>query len=186
MANRVQGAFAVSVLALCVSGCVENLPDFKAMSGDVRATVAAQTGGSPRAATVAMTSLDGVPDGVAARFDRTFAKEAAAREITIVGPSTAHYLVRAYMSAYPADGSGTAVSFVYDVFDANDQRRVDRVSDVLTLPGSSDDPWSLVDDRVVASLAGRSADVLAAALATTDVARASPSTLALASPAAPN
>ena len=186
MSNGVRTTLAVVFAAIGLSGCVESLPDYQASMGNVRPTVAATTGASPRAATMTIASLDGVPDAVGSRFDRIFAKEAASREIAMVDPSAARFLVRGYLSAHLADAGGTEISFVYDIFDAADRRRVGRVADVLTLPGSNPDPWALVDDRVAASLAGRSADVLAAALAGTDVALAKPTTLAEAAPPAAN
>ncbi len=79
--------------------------------------------------------------------------------------------MRGYLDAASAD-DGTTVTYVYDIFDANDQQRVNRVTDVLTLPTSGGDAWAQVDDSVMASLAGRSADALAAALADTPAAKA--------------
>lgn len=150
------------LLALAVAGCVDELPDVAVGHGDVRAAIARGTLKSPRPATVAFASLEGAPPDTAARFNSVFARDAADREITIADAASARYLVRGYLSAGPAD-TGTDVSFVYDIYDA-DRHRVDRVADLLTLPGSGPDAWALVDDRVMASLAGRSADDLALAL----------------------
>ena len=73
------------------------------------------------------------------------------------------------------------MTFLYDIFDAQSQMRLDRVSDTLTLPSTGADAWAVVDDRVMQSLAGRSADRLAAALAETPAARAA--TAAVSNPA---
>lgn len=151
-------------------GCVDNIPEVAADGGNVRQAIARGSLKSPRAATVAFASLDGAPGDQAARFKAVFDKEAADREIMVVDPKAARYLVRAYLSAAPGE-RGTDVAFVYDVFDA-DRRRVERVTDTLTLAGSGQDPWALVDERAMASLAGRSADDLAVALSGTPEAQA--------------
>lgn len=170
-------AFSLLLVGV-LGGCVEGFPEAQVGSGDVRNAVARVQTNSPRGATVSMTSLEGAPADVAARFSHAFAKQAADREIAMADVASAHYLVRGYLSAYASD-SGTDVAYVYDIFDANDQRRVDRVADVMALTGSAGDAWALVDDRVMASLAGRSADELAAALAATPVAQAALTSMAV-------
>lgn len=158
-------AAAVLAVAAGLAGCVENIPDVAVSRGDVRQAIARGSLRSPKSATVAFASFEGAPGGQAARFKALFDKDAADREIAIVEPSAAHYLVRAYLSAAPAE-RGVDVVYVYDVFDA-EHRRVERVSDTLTVPASGGDPWAAVDDRVMDSLAGRSADDLAVALSGT-------------------
>lgn len=158
-------------LVLALGGCVEGFPEPQVGTGDVRNAVASTRTASPRGASVSMASLEGAPADIVARFNQVFSKQAADREIAMADAASAHYLVRGYLSAYPSDG-GTDVSYVYDIFDANDQNRIDRVADVMTLPSTGADVWALVDDHVMASLAGRSAEELAAALAATPVAQA--------------
>ena len=166
--SRRLDALAARRLACCtafvlLSGCVDNLPDLQLAKGEVRTTLArAQT--VPHEATVAVASLEGAPDTVQFRFRQSFAKAAAAREITVVDAGAARYLVRGYLSATPGE-AGTDVGYVYDIFEAGDHRRVDRVADILTLKDTGAESWTLVDDAVMASLAGRSADQLATALA---------------------
>lgn len=163
---------AISLLIVTLlGGCVEGFPEAQVGRGDVRNAVAISKAVSPRGATVSMTSLEGAPADVVARFKQVFARQAADREIAMADSASAHYLVRGYISAYASD-SGTEVSYVYDIFDANDQQRVNRVADAMALTGFASDAWALVDDRVMASLAGRSADELASALAATPVAQA--------------
>ena len=148
--------------ALILAGCVDNIPDVTVGRGDVRNAIAKGTMKSPHAATVALASFEGAPAPIAARFDQIFAKEAAAREIAMVDAKKARYLICGYLSAYPSE-RGTDVAYVYDVFDA-DQHRVERVNDVITIPGNAPDAWAQVDDKTMTSLAGRSADDLAVAL----------------------
>lgn len=170
------------MLALLVAGCVDDIPDVAVSRGDVRAAIARGSLKSPRPATVALASLEGAPSEVLVRFNGQFAREAADREITLADAGTARYLVRGYLSAAPSE-HGTEVSYVYDVFDA-DHRRVERVTDMLTLPGSGPDAWALVDDRSMASLAGRSADDLAVALAGMPEAQAGATAVAATAPQA--
>ena len=149
-------------LVTSLAGCVDNIPEVAASRGDVRQAIARGSLKSPRAATVAFASLDGAPGDQAERFRAMFDKAAADREIALVDPKAARYLVRGYLSAAPGE-RGTEIAYVYDVFDA-DRRRMERVTDTLTLPASTGDPWAAVDERAMASLAGRSADDLAVAL----------------------
>ena len=187
MGNLVRTGLIPVVGAMLLGGCVEEIPTAQLGPDGFRASLAHGGVGSPRQATVAITNLEGAPEAVASRFDRVFSKAAVDREITVADASTAHYLVRAYLSAAPSGaGDGTAVTYVYDIFDANDRARVDRVTDTLTLPGSAPDAWALVDDRTMASLASHSADTLAAALAATPVAVASASKASAGQPGASN
>jgi hypothetical protein len=162
---------ALLLLSGLLSGCVDMIPDASVAKGEVRATVARGSAGSPKNATMALASLSGATPELDARFQQILAKQAADREITIVDPQTAHYLVRGYLSAAPGE-TGTDVAYLYDIFDANSQTRIDRVQDTLTVPSQGGDAWAVVDDKVMESLAARSADELAAALAGTPVAQA--------------
>lgn len=169
--RRLLPALIAAMCGMALSGCVEAVPEFRATAGDLRSGLAASSHGTPQAATVAILSLTGAPDPVSSQFSQAFAKAAAAREITTADASTAHYLVRGYLSASAGD-EGTDVTYVYDVFDANDQQRLDRLTDTLSVPAKGADPWAQATDQVVTSLAGHSADALASMLAESPVARA--------------
>ncbi len=149
-------------LAAALAGC-ETMPEVNVARGDIRNAIARGQLTSPKAATVALVSLEGAPENVAARFRQQLTTEAAAREVTVTDVASARYLVRGYLSAYEGD-AGTTVAYVYDVFDAGRKRREQRVTDTIDVPGSPADPWSAVSDQVIASLVGRSADDLAVAL----------------------
>jgi hypothetical protein len=180
LARVARPGVALLLVSALLSGCVDMIPDASVAKGEVRAAVGHGSLGSPKNATMAMASLSGATPDLDARFMQIFAKQAADREITMVDSQSAHYLVRGYLSAYPGE-TGTDVSYLYDIFDANNQTRVDRVQDVLTVPSQAGEAWAVVDDKVMESLAARSADNLAAALASTPVAQAT-----LASPAVPS
>jgi hypothetical protein len=159
-------------MALALGGCVENIPVASVGQGDIRDAIAKGQLTSPRAATVALVSLEGAPESVAAQFRQALNAEAAHREITLTDAASARYLLRGYLSAYAGE-QGITVSYTYDVFDAGDKRRQQRVADTIILPATGDDPWRALNGSAMTSLAGHSADDLAIALAGTPVAQAS-------------
>jgi len=55
---------------------------------------------------------------------------------------------------------------VWDVFTA-DKQRAQRLSDAIVVRGSGDDPWSMVTDAALDSIAAKCADDLAAYLSNT-------------------
>lgn len=168
----------VVVAAMALAGCVEqvanNAPEAALAQ---RANMARRPGVSPGGATVALASLDGAPQSVTERFTRAFAGAAQGREIVLAPSASANYIVRGYLDAHPAPG-GTAVAYVWDVFDAR-KSRAQRVADSITVPGAATDPWSIVDDKAIASVAGKAAEDLAAFLTNT------PEAVAAMKPAAP-
>ena len=160
-AHRLFVCLVIASLGGTLAGCVETMTEV-----DARATapgrLAARPGVSPRAATVAFASVEGAPASVIPNFTRLLAGEARTRDITIADTITAKYLVRGYLSAYSFEGS-VVIGYVWDVFDSR-KARVQRLEDQLAIKGSTADPWSLADDKVLGSLAAKSADDLAALL----------------------
>lgn len=175
--RRVTTGSAALAAALTLAGCVEGLPEAQVGRGDIRNAIAKGELTSPKAATVALVSLEGAPAAVDSQFRQALTSEAANREISITDSVSAHYLVRGYLSAYPGD-QGVTVAYTYDVFDAGAKQRRQRVSDTMDVPGDAADPWSAVDATVVSSLVTRSADELAVALAGTPEAQANASKVA--------
>ena len=161
---RRSGTVAAALVAATLGGCVDTTAD--AGRPDVRAAIARGEVKSPRAATVALSSIEGAPGPVTARFEQAMASEAGTRDIAVTDPGLAHYLVRGYLDAAPTEDGRTTVRYVWDIYDAgkNHARRLD---DSLTVAGSAADPWSLVDDQALASLAARSSDDIALFLAGT-------------------
>ena len=159
---------ACALLALGLPGCVDTGSDVTARSAGAnvaRTTLARRADVSPSGASVAFASLEGPPQAVSARFVAAFASEAGNRDIRLADPKTARYQMRGYLTAYTAEG-GTAIAYVWDVFDASKQR-AQRLTDAIVIKGAAGDPWSLVDDRALASVAAKSADDLAAFLSNT-------------------
>lgn len=162
--NR-SGLAAVGCLGVVVlAGCVEQFPDANTGSADFKAVVGHADPRSPGAAAIAFASIE-APEPIAARFRTALSAEAANRQITLTEPATARYLVRGYLDAYPTD-EGTAIRYVWDVFDST-KHRTQRLDNGIDVPGSVSDPWSAVDDKVLSGMASRSAEDIAAYLATT-------------------
>lgn len=164
--TRGAGLAGALCCALALGGCVETATEVK-ISGSVSGEYKIRRSDvSPRGAAVALASVDGAPQAVAARFAKAMQAEAASREITLADSKGAAYLVRGYLSAYPSEG-GVTVAYVWDIFDAA-KRRALRMSDALALKGpASADPWALLDDKALESVAARSADDIAAFLSNT-------------------
>ncbi len=171
LARLLARSLAGTALVAALSGCVDNFPDASVGRGDIRNAIARGQMASPRSATVALVSLEGAPDSVATQFRQALTSEAGNREITMTDVASARYLVRGYLAAYPSE-RGDTVAYVYDVFDAGQKLRTQRVNDAIEVPATSADPWGSVTPQIVASLAGRSADDLAVALAGTPEAQA--------------
>ena len=176
--------------AFSLGGCIETGSDLKAANPGpalAHSTGARRANVSPGGASVALTSLEGPPQAVGARFAQAFVAEAGAREIQLTEAKTARYLVRGYLTAYPAQG-GTALAYVWDIYDAGKQR-AQRLTDGLIVKGAAADPWSLIDDKALVSIAAKSADDLAAFLTNTPeaiaAAKSARPALAAAAPAGP-
>ncbi len=158
------GAFCVLTLAALASGCVDSSMSPQAETLQTAAGRVALDGVS--GASVALASLSGVPQPVEDRLTEAFTKEAAARDVTLVDAKKADYLIRGYVTAYQTE-TGTAVSLVYDVFDAKKKRAQRLEEGVVIKTAAAADPWSSVDAAAISNLAAKSADELAAFLATT-------------------
>jgi hypothetical protein len=157
------GLFAL-MAALSTAGCVETAGDITpGVEGNqqfVRRADASMAG-----ATIAIVSVEGAPAELAARFDQSLRQAAAERQIAFAPPTSARYLVRGYLNAAQAQ-DGASVDFVWDVF-TPDKQRAQRLSDMMLVRGSGDDPWAMVADAALDSIAAKCADDLAAYLSNT-------------------
>ena len=161
-ARRLATFILAASLAVTLTGCVETAGELDA-SAPAPATVQARALGSPRAATAAFTLLEGAPQPVLDRFIQKLATETKNRDITPVQPEAARYIVHGYLHATKIAG-GVTLGYVWDIFDSR-KTRIQRIEDKITASGAAADPWSLADDRILGSLAAKSADDLAALLA---------------------
>jgi hypothetical protein len=158
-------ALCGAAAALALSGCVETAADMAPKSEFVATQIVRREGVSIAGASVAFVSIDGPPAPVLDGFSKQLTQEAAARDIVIADRKKARYLIRGYLSAYAVQ-DGAAVEYVWDVFDQG-QRRAQRVNDVLVVKGDGSDPWKIISDAALTSVAAKSADDLAAFLSNT-------------------
>jgi len=150
----IKGATAL-VLASGLAGCMDTL---EASSGR-NALVSAP--GVP----VALVSVDGLPQPVGARFQSALDAEAKRRQITLVqGSEAPRYKLKGYLSAYEVEG-GTALAWVWDMYDTSDEKRARRVDGAQVVKKSSAEPWSSIDDAALQSAAASSMNEVASYLA---------------------
>jgi hypothetical protein len=123
-------------------------------------------GGSPAGKPIAFESIEGAPPAVRTALAGELASAASARQVELVGNGNpARYRVRGYLTAEPTAGGGTALAFVWDVFDA-DQRRARRVTGSSPIQSASQkNPWEGLDKEALARLAAKSMDEIATFLA---------------------
>ncbi|MFO1115809.1 MAG: hypothetical protein U1E28_09010 [Beijerinckiaceae bacterium] len=164
--NGLSLATGALVLGLAAGGCVDTVGQARIDPVAVPQKIARRDGVSPRGATVALASLDGAPENVAAAFIADFNASASGYDMTIAEPKAAAYLVRGYLTAYPGDQNSTRFAYVFDVFDKR-KVRVARLTDDAPVPAAAADPWALADVKIVRALAQRSAADLADALTNT-------------------
>jgi hypothetical protein len=159
--GRVCGAIGALALALSAGGCVDATGD-ASPSTLAHRQIEPREGVSLAGATVAIVSIEGASDSVAATFSQDLHRAAKAHEIVLVEPKKAKYLVRGYLSATPV-ADGATVEYVWDVYGPGKQRE-QRLNDIVSVKGPGDDPWAIAGDSTLESVASRSADDLAAFL----------------------
>jgi len=150
-------AFAGFVLAcaLTLAGCNQ----------DGQAVSAAQ----PRGATVAFDSLDGLPQTQFRKLVQDLNDEAQSRRLAIISrEQSSAYRVRGYLAAKVSKHQ-TTITWVWDVFDTNEQRAL-RISGEETAKIRHKDAWTVADDAMLRRIANTSVEQLAAFLTSPDVA----------------
>jgi hypothetical protein len=104
-------------------------------------------------ATVAFESIDGPPPQVFDRMVGVLDSESKLRSLSIVSrEGTAAYRVRSYLSAQVVRGK-TVIAWVWDVYDANQQRALRVSGEEPTSGKGGRDPWSAADDLVLRKIA---------------------------------
>ena len=149
--------------AVALGGCVETSGDIA--PGADGAQFVRREDASMAGATMAIMSVQGAPAELKSEFDQSLDRATAARQIAVAPPTSARYLVRGYLSAAPVR-DGAQIDFVWDVFTPNKQR-AQRLSDSVIVRGSGDDPWAMVNEATLDSIAAKCADDLAAYLSNT-------------------
>jgi hypothetical protein len=166
--SRTALAVCTVIASAMLSGCVEQAAEVAPIA-DLRPPLEKRDGMSLAAATVAIVSVDGAPEAIGANFTKVLQEAARQREIVLTNAKAAHYLVRGYLSA-TAIQDGAEIEYVWDVF-GPDKRREFRLNDVLDVKGAGDDPWAMLTDAELKSVAAKSSDDLAAFLSRTPEAK---------------
>lgn len=136
---------AATVLAGCAGG-----------GGNAANSYAMAPSGSS-GATVAFESIDGPPPQVFDRMVGVLESESKLRSLSVVSrEGSAAYRVRSYLSAQVVRGK-TVIAWVWDVYDANQQRALRLFGEEPTsAKGGRDaprDPWQAADDLVLRKIA---------------------------------
>ena len=104
-------------------------------------------------ATVAFESIDGPPPQVFDRMVGILDSESKLRSLSVVSrEGTAAYRVRSYLSAQVLRGK-TVIAWVWDVYDANQQRALRLSGEEPTAAKGGRDPWAAADDLVLRKIA---------------------------------
>jgi hypothetical protein len=104
-------------------------------------------------ATVAFESIDGPPPQVFDRMVGVLDSESKLRSLSVVSrEGTAAYRVRSYLSAQIVRGK-TVIAWVWDVYDANQQRALRLSGEEPTAARGGRDPWGAADDLVLRKIA---------------------------------
>jgi hypothetical protein len=112
---------------------------------------------------VAFESIDGPPPGVFQKLVQTLNDEAQARRLAVVSrQDTSQYRVRGYLAAHVAKGR-TSIAWVWDVYDAKEQRTL-RIAGQEEGGKAGRDAWTSADDKLLQRIARSGMDQLAAFL----------------------
>ena len=108
--------------------------------------------GSANGATVAFESIDGPPPQIFDRMVGVLDSESKLRNLSVVSrEGQASYRVRSYLAAEVNHGR-TSIAWVWDVYDANQQRAL-RLSGEEPAGKSGRDAWAAADDLVLRRIA---------------------------------
>lgn len=136
-----------------------------ALLGMGLALAACQTDGTGYASsgsskTLAFESIDGPPKATFEKLVTQLTTEAQTQKVSVVSRAEpAAYRVRGYL-AVNSSKDKTAVTYVWDVFDANKQR-VARLSGEEVVKRPKGDAWQACDEEVLNRIAGMSMAALA-------------------------
>jgi len=104
-------------------------------------------------ATVAFESIDGPPPQVFDRMVGVLDSESKLRSLSVVSrEGSAAYRVRSYLSAQIVRGK-TVIAWVWDVYDANQQRALRLSGEEPTSAKAGRDAWAAADDLVLRKIA---------------------------------
>src|SRR3984957_10201320 len=141
--SRAAVAVALLVVACALGGCA---------AGGGPNNAFAMAGGGGSGATVAFESIDGPPPQVFDRMVGVLDSESKLRNLSVVSrEGQAAYRVRSYLAAQLYHGR-TTIAWVWDVYDANQQRAL-RLSGEEPTGKAGRDAWTAADDLVLRRIA---------------------------------
>ncbi|MBR0985300.1 hypothetical protein [Bradyrhizobium liaoningense] len=150
-ASFILGRAGSRVLAVMLLGAATALGGCAGGGGAANSYAMAPSAGS--GATVAFESIDGPPPQVFDRMVGVLDSESKLRSLSVVSrEGTAAYRVRSYLSAQIVRGK-TVIAWVWDVYDANQQRALRLSGEEPTSTKGSRDPWGAADDLVLRKIA---------------------------------
>ena len=142
--SRAAVAVALLVVACALGGCA---------AGGGPNDAFAMAGGGGSGATVAFESIDGPPPQVFDRMVGVLDSESKLRNLSIVSrEGQAAYRVRSYLAAQLYHGR-TTIAWVWDVYDANQQRALRLSGEEPAGKGGRGDAWAAADDLVLRRIA---------------------------------
>jgi hypothetical protein len=127
-------------------------------------------GMQPRGATVAFESIDGPPQGQFNTLVRNLNDEAQQRRLAVLSrDATSAYRVRGYLAA-KVTKDRTTISWVWDVFDRDEQRAIRINGEEVAKRSGKDtsDAWNAADEAMLRRIASNSMEQLAAFLTSTE------------------
>jgi hypothetical protein len=142
--SRVLAVMLLLAAATALGGCAGG-------GGPANSYAMAPSAGS--GATVAFESIDGPPPQVFDRMVGVLDSESKLRSLSVVSrEGTAAYRVRSYLAAQVVRGK-TVIAWVWDVYDANQQRALRLAGEEPTSAKGGRDPWGAADDLVLRKIA---------------------------------
>ena len=103
---------AIAAFGLALTGALGGCVETAALSGAETPAPQARLAANAAGVRVALASLSGVPEPLENRLKDAFVAKASERNITVADPAKAAYLIRGYVTTYPA-AAGTTVAAVY-------------------------------------------------------------------------
>jgi hypothetical protein len=101
--------------------------------------------------TVAFESIDGPLEPVFNKLDQQLTEEARARQVAVVSrEEPAQYRVRGYLAAH-VQRHRTTIAWVWDIYDANEQRAMRLSGEVPASPDRK--AWAAADDQAISRMA---------------------------------
>ncbi|MBB4261677.1 MULTISPECIES: hypothetical protein [unclassified Bradyrhizobium] len=150
-ASFILGRAGSRVLAVVLLAAATALGGCAGGGGAANSYAMAPSAGS--GATVAFESIDGPPPQVFDRMVGVLDSESKLRSLSVISrEGTAAYRVRSYLSAQVVRGK-TVIAWVWDVYDANQQRALRLSGEEPTSVKGGRDPWAAADDLVLRKIA---------------------------------